>query len=106
MYEMNCWEFFECGRIPGGDKVKEGGACPAAVTCELNGINNGVHGGRACWAVPGTLHQGKPQGSYTQKLNKCLQCEFHSQVRNQQNSSYIKTREILNILSGKAAASM
>lgn len=30
MSRTNCWEYFKCGREPGGSKVDELGVCPAA----------------------------------------------------------------------------
>ncbi len=38
--KTNCWEVKNCGRQPGGAKVGELGACPAAMDTEHNnGIN-------------------------------------------------------------------
>ena len=105
MSRMNCWEFFECGREPGGKKTGESGVCPAASSIELNGINDGDNGGRACWAIAGTYCGGKAQGTYAQKLGDCLKCDFHTFVRHQQRESYVKTRQILDILAGKITAS-
>jgi hypothetical protein len=55
MPKLNCWEFEKCGRQPGGIKVKELGVCPAATEKRAHGINGGINGGRACWAIAGTF---------------------------------------------------
>ena len=98
MKTINCWEFKDCGRQPGGDKVHELGPCRAATEADMHGINGGINGGRACWSLEGTLGDGKHQASYTQKLMKCLQCDFFALVRNEENSSYQNSKEILTSL--------
>lgn len=104
MSRMNCWEFFECGREPGGKKIRELGACPAAAKTELDGVNDGTNGGRACWAIAGTLCEGEIQGTYAQKLGNCLKCDFHAFVRGQQHGNYASTKKILDIINGKITA--
>ncbi len=105
MSRMNCWEFFECGREKGGKNEKEFGTCPAADNTDLNGINDGTNGGRACWAIAGTYCRNEIQGTYAQKLGDCLKCDFHTFVRQQQRTAYVRTRQILDVLSGKMTAS-
>ena len=105
MSRMNCWEFFECGREPGGKKTVELGTCPAAVKTELDSVNDGKNGGRSCWAVAGTLCEGEVQGTYAQKLGNCLKCDFHDFVRGQQREEYASTKKILDIINGKTTAS-
>lgn len=98
MNRKNCWEHFKCGRQPGGDKTVELGVCPAATEEKLHGTNEGINGGRSCWAIAGTLCKGKTQGSYAQKLGDCLRCEFYASVRQDQGGSLITTKDILNKL--------
>jgi len=98
MKRKNCWEHFQCGRQPGGEKESELGVCPAATRTILDGINDGVNGGRSCWAVAGTLCQGKVQGTYAQKLGDCLRCEFYASIRKDQGGSFVTTSEILKLL--------
>jgi len=98
---MNCWEFFDCGREPGGKNVRELGVCPAASITVLDGLNDGQNGGRSCWAIAGTLCEGEVQGSYAQKLGNCLKCDFHAFVRGQQKEKYVSTKKILDIIKGK-----
>jgi len=97
---MNCWEFFDCGREPNGNKARELGVCPAATHAELDGVNDGINGGRSCWAIAGTLCDGEVQGSYAQKIGNCLKCDFHSFVHSQQGDDYMGTKKILDLLKG------
>ena len=62
MKKINCWEFKKCGRQPGGVKVAELGVCEAASAAVLNDIHDGKNGGRACWAITGTLCGGHGRG--------------------------------------------
>lgn len=77
MAKMNCWEFLNCGRQPGGEKVEELGICPAARKNRLNGKHGGINAGRACWVVAGTYCWGEVQGSVASKLKNCMECEFY-----------------------------
>ena len=72
----NCWEIKNCGRIPGGDKVKEFGICPAY-----------PNGGKICWKIAGTFCGGKVQGFAAQKLESCTKCEFYKKLNSTQQPS-------------------
>ena len=63
MAKKNCWEFKQCGRQVGGAKAAQLGVCPAATETRLDRMHHGVNGGRACWAVAGTLC-GVVQGTF------------------------------------------
>lgn len=80
----NCWEYKECGREPGGNNVRHLGVCPAAIDESFDGINGGSNGGRICWAVAGTLCEGKRQGEFLDKRPSCLKCDFFLHVGQQQ----------------------
>ena len=75
----NCWEVQQCGREPGGANVETLGVCAAAVSQTYDGVNQGLNGGRFCWAIAGTLCGGKPQGTMAQKLSNCMECRFYLQ---------------------------
>lgn len=96
--KLNCWECKQCGREPGGAMVAELGVCPAAVEARIDGTNGGKNGGRACWAVVGTLCGGKVQGSFAVKLNSCLKCEFHGMVITEQGEDLKPIKTILELL--------
>jgi hypothetical protein len=80
MATENCWVSMRCGREPGGARVLELGVCPAATRKECDGFNRGVNAGRICWAVAGTLCDGKVAGKFATKIRTCMNCEFYSKV--------------------------
>ena len=98
--KTNCWQFKKCGREPGGNKVKELGVCPAAIEKKINGVNNGINGGRYCWAVAGTLCGGKVQGTFSLKMSNCMACDFYKMVFKEEKNdiSYKTPAEILKII--------
>jgi hypothetical protein len=95
MAVINCWEFKKCGRNPGGTKVVELGVCPASIETRTDNINRGKNGGRACWAISGTLCGGKVQGTFATKLTNCMQCEFYQQVGSEEGPNHESARDIL-----------
>ena len=80
-FRMNCWEYKNCGRQPGGHKSHELGICPAAVDQAVHGAHGGKNAGRACWVVAGSLCGGKIQGTYAKKLLNCWRCDFMNRVK-------------------------
>lgn len=100
MKRKNCWEHFQCGRQPGGEKIGDLGVCPAATENKLHGVNAGINGGRSCWAIAGTLCKGKTQGFFAQKLGDCLKCDFYASVRQDEGESLITTKDILKKMKG------
>ncbi len=89
----NCWEINACGRQPGGDKVDEMGICPASVDTSCDGINNGVNGGRFCWAVTGTLCGGKVHDMFALKIDKCLNCKVLQLVADEEGKDFVLHKE-------------
>ncbi|GAB4278406.1 MAG: hypothetical protein Kow0056_10660 [Coriobacteriia bacterium] len=92
---MNCWEYKECGREPGGRNVEQFGECPAATESALDGANGGTNAGRACWVVAGTLCNGEPQGTFAQKAADCRNCDFYHQVQEEEGSGFVFTASLL-----------
>jgi hypothetical protein len=82
---LNCWEYKNCGRQPGGHKSKELGVCPVTTYGNLSGVHGGSNAGRACWVVAGSLCGGKIQGAYAQKLNNCWRCDFMNKVKQEED---------------------
>jgi len=74
---MNCWEFMNCGRVPGGASAEALGVCPA-FTCGA---------GQACWLVAGTMCGGQIQGTLARKIDSCLACDFFNQFGEQERSA-------------------
>jgi hypothetical protein len=89
MKKLNCWEFKQCGREPGGKHAEEQGVCPAATEQNLNGTHDGVNAGRACWVIAGTMCEGKTHGTYAQKLGDCEMCDFYSLVKRETDSGFL-----------------
>ena len=98
MASLNCWEFKHCGRQPGGAKVGALGVCPAATNTRVNRVNGGHNGGRACWAVAGTLCGGRVQGTFAAKLPSCVQCEFYRLVEIEEGHRFESATDILVLL--------
>lgn len=96
--KLNCWEYMECGRQPGGTNAKELGICPAAEEQAAEGIHCGKYGGRACWAVSGTLCGGGVQGSFASKMSNCTDCDFYKVVQYEEGDCFESINSILNRL--------
>ncbi len=96
--KQNCWEHTNCGRAPGGNRVHELGTCPAATDNSFNGIKEGINGGRICWAVAGTFCSGNVQGSFAEKRDTCMACEFFKKVRTEEGTADVNTK-FLNFIS-------
>jgi hypothetical protein len=100
MAKQNCWEVKKCGREPNGVAVKELGICPVAVEARVDGTNGGFNGGRACWAITGTLCGGKVQGTFAAKLGDCRACEFYRQVHLEESGHCALVGQILEKIEG------
>ena len=98
MAKLNCWEFKKCGREPSGLKVNELGVCSAATESKVEGTHSGKCGGRVCWVIAGTLCKGKVQGTYAQKEQNCLACDFYLLVRKEEAKDFLLSGEVLRKL--------
>lgn len=74
MAKLNCWQFKKCGREPGGARARELGVCLVFTETRVNKTNGGRNGGRACWAISGTLCGGEVQSTFATKCGDCLEC--------------------------------
>ena len=83
--KTNCWEHKRCGRQPGGHNEKELGTCSAATQELAHGLHGGINGGRACWAISGTLCGGEAQGSFAAKFGACRACDFYQIVHGEES---------------------
>lgn len=100
MIKKNCWEHKRCCRQPGGEKKHELGICPVTTHESAHGINNGINGGRACWAIEGSLCGGEVQGTFAQKMGDCMNCDFYSQVRKEEGPDYEGSKVIIKKMNG------
>ncbi len=78
---MNCWEFVNCGREPGGDRADDLGVCPAAADRRFDGLNDGINAGRVCWIVAGTENNDRPHCILADRHHPCQECSFYQQVQ-------------------------
>lgn len=85
--KVNCWTYKQCGREPGGHRVAELGACPAATDTLADSINGGRNGGRVCWVVRGTQCNAGNQGAALGKAAECARCDFRHLVELEENTS-------------------
>ena len=88
----NCWERFGCGREPGGAKAMELGVCQAAQAVELDGLNGGQCGGRACFSL-GIDHCGSGPGG---ERVSCLDCSFYREVKREQGVAFVSGAQIID----------
>lgn len=94
--KINCWEYNNCGREPGGFNSQNGNICPASIETLAEGINRGKNAGRCCWAISGTLCHGLKQGTKTEKLEKCVKCDFFNKVQEEEHRCFTIFSEILS----------
>jgi len=97
-YKQNCWEYNNCGRQPGGHNTEELGICPVPLATGAHGINGGINAGRSCWAIKGSRCDGKINGTISEKLGKCMQCDFYAKVRHEEGPNFQSLKEILKLL--------
>ncbi|MFC1592727.1 two-CW domain-containing protein [Candidatus Omnitrophota bacterium] len=100
MIRENCWEVMKCGRESGGAKANELGVCSATLNTTADGIHGGKNGGRVCWAITGTLCEGKVQGIFADKLHNCKTCKFYEIVSKDEGENFLGPADIIRKLSG------
>jgi hypothetical protein len=76
--KLNCWQFKNCGREPGGVMAEILGECPVAATMKYDGLNDGVGAGRACWMVPDSAC--RESRTQLTRVDPCHACEFYKRV--------------------------
>jgi hypothetical protein len=100
MKKLNCWEFKECGRFPGGEKEKELGVCPVTTEKRLDNIHDGDNAGRACWVVANSMCGGNIQGNFAQKFGNCAACNFYKRVKHEEFPNFQLTPLLLKKITG------
>ena len=90
---LNCWEAMACGREPGGANVEKKGVCPATTEKQLDGINQGLCGGRSCWAVEGT-DCAKLVGGRNGAFDRCLRCPFFRRVEREEGRDFVAVMDM------------
>lgn len=64
-----CWEYIKCGIEK--DPTRR---CPAY-----------PYFGRICWAIAGTMCEGRVMGTYAEKIHECRNCPFYHLCRTERN---------------------
>jgi hypothetical protein len=80
--KLNCWEFKDCGREPGGLMSGLLGECPVPRSLEFDGVNGGRAAGRACWLVGD--RNGCPAHDCS-RAKCCHDCDFYRRVTYEQS---------------------
>lgn len=83
MEKLNCWNFKNCGRYPGGPNSKEFGTCPVTTLEAADGFLGGRAAGRACAFVTGTFCDGSIQGTHLDKKKDCEKCSYYKALKQQ-----------------------
>jgi hypothetical protein len=77
-HKINCWQFKNCGREPGGVMANIHGICPVTTAMRFDGLNGGQKGGRVCWKVKAhSLANARQMCCFG--IN-CHTCDFHRRV--------------------------
>jgi len=87
--KINCWEYMQCQREPGGALTDKRGICPAASQNAFDGFNLGNNAGRACWLVAGTFCGSCTQGSFAEKQSSCRECTFYKKIHTEEGSTHL-----------------
>ncbi|NPB09847.1 MAG: sensor histidine kinase [Thermodesulfobacteria bacterium] len=66
-----CWEYLKCGIEKDPSR-----RCPAY-----------PYFGRICWAIAGTMCEGRPMGIYAQKIAECRRCPFYQSCHGKSETS-------------------
>ena len=90
MDNKNCWEYFDCGREPGGRNIEKSGVCAVFDNDRLDGINHGKFGGRICWGVAGTLCPGEVEGVKAKNIDSCMHCDFYLKIKKEEAHPHFK----------------
>lgn len=95
MKKLNCWEFKNCGRQPGGSLAYDLGICPATSEKRLDGVHGGINAGRTCWVIAGTMCEGEVQGTFANKYRDCEICDFYRKIRREEFHRFQRPAELL-----------
>ncbi len=79
--KINCWEFKECGREPGGNNISELGVCAVSTHEKLNGIHGGINVGRCCWVLLNACFtKTERPKNFNEHTARCSKCDFYTLV--------------------------
>lgn len=87
-HKINCWEFKQCNTASRNKENSPPDKCPVLSAKEFDTVNGGVNGGRICWKVAGSFCGGKVQGTFAQKIETCLSCDFFREVFKEEGETF------------------
>jgi hypothetical protein len=64
----------------------------------LDSVHGGIHAGRACWVIDGTMCDGIVQGSFAQRIKNCAPCDLYKSVKAEEGAELISTMSLLKML--------
>ncbi len=100
MGKLNCWEYMQCGRQPGGENTEQHGVCPVTIDKRLDGAHQGNNGGRTCWLVGGTecreFFEKTRHQDFAMKYHDCTLCEFYNHVRFEEAPGFFPGESLLD----------
>lgn len=90
--KKNCWEIKGCERC---STILEDEGCPVCKEIRLDGVHDGINGGRACWTIPHTICGGNTQGTFANKFANCKECDFYNMVKEEEKGAFQFSATIL-----------
>lgn len=98
MRGQNCWEYKKCGSGMAQSVKHKEGVCPVAKETRLDGLHGGINACRACWVIAGRTCDNEIQGSFTQKLDNSLECDFYQIVMREEHPDFYNPGYILQMI--------
>lgn len=99
MSKLNCWEFNDCGRQPGGKHIANLGVCPVTTEVRLDGTHGGINAGRSCQVVAATLCKGEVQRTFEYKFMDCVKCDFYKTVKKEEYPNFMFSSVLIKKIS-------
>jgi hypothetical protein len=96
--KRNCWDYYRCGKQAEGDHGKKHDVCPAYLETKLNGVHNGMNGGRACWIVADTMCGGRIKRTLVPKFIVCNLCDFKKTVISEESQNFVVSDDFMKML--------
>ena len=98
MAKLNCFEFQQCGRESSDGFFGDEDTCPTSTKQCTNGVNDGVNGGRACWAIAGSFCGGEAACTFARQVKSCLDCDFYQMVRAEEGDKFVTGSELTDLI--------
>ena len=104
--KLNCWEYMKCGKEEHRGNSKTSEVCPASTNCkelgQLQGIHDGIYGGRCCWIITGTICHDEIQGTFAEKYAECFKCKFYELVKHEEGINFKLSHALISLINKDA----